>query len=96
MGIHNTGLQEDLCFLCTYDLYGPVRNAFDDFQGPTPSHLPKKWMLPASKALPVRTELYKSWVHRWFYVQKPTLERPTCAAYLRVHTHMLARDRPRR
>ncbi len=23
--------------------------------------------------------LYKSLVHRWFYVQEPTLKRPTCA-----------------
>ncbi len=37
---------------------------------------------------PIRTGTYKSEVHRWFYVQEPTLERPTCAyqhTYVCIH-----------
>jgi hypothetical protein len=52
-----------ISYLCAYDLYVPMRNAFDagsnHYKGQTPTHLPQKWMLPASKAL--RTgQYYKS------------------------------------
>jgi hypothetical protein len=48
-------------YLCTYDLYGPVRNAFDACRYIT-------WGSGGgvgAKAL--RTGPYKSLVHRWFY-----------------------------
>ncbi len=42
-----------------------------DFQGPTPPTCPS-YGYAASKTL--CTGLYKSYVHRWFYVQEPTRE----------------------
>ncbi len=56
-----------------------------DFQSPTTSHLPKKWMCPHQKSL--RTGTYKAKLHRWFYVRATlTLYKRVSLGGFRAHT----------